>query len=371
MAIKVIQWATGPVGRSALRHIIHNPDLELVGLLVYTDEKLGLDAGAIVGLPGTGVTATTDKDAIRAMDADVVVYMPRMPFQTADMDEDVLALLRSGKNVVTPTGYWYPPLYGADYVATIEDACTAGGTSVFGAGDNPGFFFARLGTAATAACSEISSIRLTEFIDGEKMSPTMVFDIVGFGRPVEELEANTVFTDMLDHCYKEDLALNGAALGAEIDDFSQASEYATLDHDLELDIGRIPAGTCVAQRHRWAGLSRGTDVMSITNTWSVTRDIPGWEVRPNSWTVRIEGRPSLTIDVLSTTTLEPDAPPKYGDTNSTGKDAITAMTLVNAIPRVCAAPPGIVYPERGDIPVVQWTHLRGMPAPAAGSSVAT
>ena len=32
---KVVQWATGSVGRTALRRIIDHPDLQLVGLLVH------------------------------------------------------------------------------------------------------------------------------------------------------------------------------------------------------------------------------------------------------------------------------------------------------------------------------------------------
>lgn len=358
--IKVIQWATGPVGRSSLRHIINNPAYELVGVLAYSEDKNGLDAGSLVGLPDTGIKVTTDRAAIMALEADAVAYMPRMPLQTSDMDDDVLALLRSGKNVVTPAGYWYPHLYGAEYVAAITAACNEGNSSLFGAGDNPGFFFARLGTAATAACSEISSIKLIEFIDGELMSPSMVFDICLFGRPPEELQDNKTFnfTEMLDHCYEEDMALIGNQLGAQIDRFEKESKYGVLDHDLVLDMGTFKAGTVVAQRYSWKAISRGVEVMSITNTWSVTRDVPGWDIDDQHWVVRIEGRPSLTIDIHAATSFDESPLPKYLDTDTTGKDAITAMTLVNAIPRVCAHPPGIVYPDASNLPQVQWAHLR-------------
>ena len=91
---RVIQWATGSVGRESLRAILIHPELELAGVLVYSAEKCGRDAGELCGAPHVGIAATDDADAILASDADCVMYAPRH----ADVDE-VCAILRSGKNV--------------------------------------------------------------------------------------------------------------------------------------------------------------------------------------------------------------------------------------------------------------------------------
>ena len=42
---RVVQWATGPVGRHALRAVVDHPELEVVGVFVYADDKVGRDAG--------------------------------------------------------------------------------------------------------------------------------------------------------------------------------------------------------------------------------------------------------------------------------------------------------------------------------------
>lgn len=55
---KVVQWATGSVGRTTLRRIIDHPDLELVGLYTYGSEKVGVDAGTLAKRPPTGGKAT-------------------------------------------------------------------------------------------------------------------------------------------------------------------------------------------------------------------------------------------------------------------------------------------------------------------------
>lgn len=345
MALKVVQWATGPVGRSALRHIILNPAYELAGLYVHGPEKVGVDAGQLVGLPPTGIRATNDRNSIYGLAADAVVYTPRMHMVLEDMDREVLALLESGKSVVTPSGYWYPPLYGPAYVERIEAACRQGQASLFGSGENPGFFLARMATLAASGCSEIRSISLAEFVDCEHYpSATMIFDVIGFGKRPAELQGTSLIAMMLDRCFQEELSLVAHHFGVSIDSFAKESKFATLEHDIEIDVGPIKAGTVVAQSHRWSAIRNGRPILTITNTWFVQRDVPGWDLEDH-WVVTVDGRPCMHIDTHARTSLDRSANAKYADTDSGTMDAITAMSCVNAIPTVCAAAPGIVYPS--------------------------
>ncbi|MGV0802431.1 dihydrodipicolinate synthase, partial [Mycolicibacterium elephantis] len=104
MAIRVVQWATGAVGRAALAELIENPDFQLVGVLVYDPAKAGLDAGALCGLPATtGVVATTDKDAIVALGADVVIHAASKAHAVETNAEDICRLLAAGSSVITTT----------------------------------------------------------------------------------------------------------------------------------------------------------------------------------------------------------------------------------------------------------------------------
>ena len=103
MGLRVVQWATGGVGVAAIKGVLEHPDLEFVGRRVHSADKAGKDVGDIIGTEPLGVTATNSVDEILALDADAVVYAPLLP--NAD---EVAALLRSGKNVVTPVGWVYP-----------------------------------------------------------------------------------------------------------------------------------------------------------------------------------------------------------------------------------------------------------------------
>jgi len=95
--LKVIQWATGGVGKAAIECVINHPELELAGCWVYSSTKNGRDVGEILGADPLGVTASYSIDDVLALDADCVMYSPLVA-----NDDEVKAILRSGKNVVTP-----------------------------------------------------------------------------------------------------------------------------------------------------------------------------------------------------------------------------------------------------------------------------
>ena len=72
---RVVQWATGNVGKVALRRFIENPVFELA-VLVTNPDKVGRDAGELIDLAPVGVIATDDVEAIVALDADCVHFAP-------------------------------------------------------------------------------------------------------------------------------------------------------------------------------------------------------------------------------------------------------------------------------------------------------
>src|SRR5690242_8406028 len=131
MALRVIQWATGNIGTRSLREVIRDPDLDLVGLVIYDPAKDGLDAGDLCDEGRTGVVATTDRIAARAIPADCVVYMPRI----VDVD-DVLAMVEAGTNIVSTCVEFFDDgrMLPADDRARIADACARSGASIFATG---------------------------------------------------------------------------------------------------------------------------------------------------------------------------------------------------------------------------------------------
>ena len=100
MSYRVVQWGTGNVGRLALRGLLANPDLELVGLIVHDPSKAGRDAGELCGLGHVGVAATTDADAALALRPDCVAYFATGDLIGEDGDHNTGGILATGMRVL-------------------------------------------------------------------------------------------------------------------------------------------------------------------------------------------------------------------------------------------------------------------------------
>ena len=141
------------MGSVQLAEVIDNPEFELVRLFVYSPDKVGVDAGALVGQPDTGVVATNDKAEILALDADVVLHSASKAYGFDGNTDDIVALLETGKSVITVTSYAHLPTLGSDVNERIRKACDAGSSRFCPAGEHPGFMLEKLAVSLTGLFS--------------------------------------------------------------------------------------------------------------------------------------------------------------------------------------------------------------------------
>src|ERR1700739_1154871 len=159
--MRVVVWSTGGVGTVAIDAISRRPDLELVGVWVYSPEKGGKDAGELAGIEPLGVAATDDADALIALAPDAVVYAASGPERDGAAVPDYLRLLRAGINVVSTssTSLVHPPSYFApDWRDQLEAAAKAGGASFYVSGIFPGFASDQLALLMTTQSKKIRAI---------------------------------------------------------------------------------------------------------------------------------------------------------------------------------------------------------------------
>jgi hypothetical protein len=176
---KVVQWATGNIGSHSLRAVIAHPDLDLVGLYVYSEEKAGRDAGELCGVAPTGVLATRDITEILALQPDCVLYMGDR------VDVDALCqLLEAGVNVVsTRSEFHNPARLDPETRQRLEAACARGGSSLHSTGSSPGFITEALPLVLTSLQRRLDHLLIEEFADmSSRNSPELIFDLMGFGR---------------------------------------------------------------------------------------------------------------------------------------------------------------------------------------------
>ncbi|MFM8303843.1 MAG: dihydrodipicolinate reductase, partial [Actinomycetota bacterium] len=178
--IRVVQWATGNIGTRALREVVRDPGLELVGVLVYDPAKAGVDAGLLCGEDPVGVVATTEPDAVLALGADCVLYMPRV----VDVDH-LERMLEAGTDVVTTCVECFDDGRGLTDAARtrIAAACERSGASLFATGSSPGFISHMLPITLLSLQRRVDLVEIFEYANmSRRDSPHMLFEQIGFGQ---------------------------------------------------------------------------------------------------------------------------------------------------------------------------------------------
>jgi 4-hydroxy-tetrahydrodipicolinate reductase len=338
MSYRVVQWSTGNVGRPALRAIIGHPELELVGLLVHSAQKAGKDAGDLAGTDPTGVIATTDPDEVIALGADCVSYMATGDLRPDDAVSDMCRILEAGSNVVSTSvvPLIYPPAAPRRYTDRLEAACAAGGTSCFTSGIDPGFANDLIPFTLLGCCERIDSVRIMEALDyATYEQPEVLFETMGFGKPLDETPM-LLLPGVLSLAWGGTIGVLAAGLGVELEDVREVHERVPAPRTYDLGFGTIEEGTTGGLRFEVQGIVGGEPRIVVEHVTRMNEEVaPEWPRLPGQggYRISIEGSPRIQCDL----TFEGEG----GDHNDAGL-LMTAMRCLNAIPAVCAAPPGLL-----------------------------
>ena len=338
---RVVQWATGSVGASALRAIIEHPGLELVGVVVSDPAKEGRDAGDLCGVGPTGVVATRDRDAALGLAPDCVCHCPRNTQETTD---EMAAILERGINVVSSV--LLPALYpDARHVSPrstqrLAQACERGESSLFISGIDPGFATDELPVMLTSICGRVDRIRMIEIMSYEHYDDADTqFRWFGFGAPIDSDLPPYLARGRLTRYWGPTVELVAAGIGVEIDEIRETTDRLPTTEALEVDAGRIEAGTVGALRFAVQGFHAGKEVVTLEHITrlhpSVAPEWPQPMVPDGVYRIVIEGWPSYELNLFGTD--------EDGE-NYPALEAATAFRIVNRIPDVCAAEPGILDP---------------------------
>lgn len=327
---RIVQWATGTVGKGALRAVLDHPDMELVGVRVYSEAKEGIDAGTICGRPETGVLATRNVDTVLAQKPDCVIYMP----ESTDLG-DVCRILESGANIVsTRADFFNPKRMRPEVRERVEIACQRGGSSIYCSGSSPGFITEALPIVLLSLQRRLDLLMIDEFancIDG--CSDEMLVNIMGFGDTLEEFARRDIADR--DDVFEHSLYVLAEASGIQIDHFEQSAEAAVTKAPVKLHSRSIDAGTVGGQRFSTTAIRNGKPVLRFRSNWFVTTELDkDWYLRSDGWRVTVEGDTPLDITIAFPI-----------EDNPAVRQAVlpgyTAHRPVNAIAAICAAPPGI------------------------------
>ncbi|MFC4050957.1 hypothetical protein ACFOY4_14805 [Actinomadura syzygii] len=334
MSYLVGHWAAGRLGRRALRAIIEHPDLELAGVVVDGPREAGLDAAALAGTGRpTGVLATEDPAALLARRPHAVCHTAaadaRRPGRVAD---DLCRVLESGASVVSAAlpPLVHPPSADRALVRRLRAACATGGSAFLTAA--PGPVVDMLPLLLSGASQRVEAVTITEIAcHGRRDDPAL--REFGFGGPIGH-RPPALRPGAPGLAWGPVVRLIADQLAVPLDDLAEDYELCPAPEAFDGPSGRIEKGTVAGVRSRVSGLCRGRPVITVEHVARLREDIaPHWPAppfgEPGGHRVEIAGEPPWRLDLASPAV--PDA-------------LATASRLVNAIPAVADAAPGLHTP---------------------------
>jgi 4-hydroxy-tetrahydrodipicolinate reductase len=336
MSYRVIQWGTGNVGTYALRCILGHPQLRLVGVLVYGEAKAGKDAGLLCGRPPTGVKATRDVDAILGLDADCVSYTATADLRPFEAIDDICRILAAGKNVVSSSvvPLVHPKSFLPEWRQKLEAACAEGRTSFFTSGIDPGFANDFLPLALSGLAERWEEVRIQEIINYATYDqPQVLFETMGFGKPLDHVPL-LLSPGVLAFAWGGTVRLLAEGLGVTLDEIREVHERRPATAPIEIGRHTIAPGTMAALRFEVQGIVGGRPAIVVEHVTRLCDTLaPEWPAGHGSYRVLITGSPGMRCEF--------EFWDEHGD-HAVGGVVLTAGRIVNAIPAVCEASPGLL-----------------------------
>ena len=373
--LKVGVWGPGSMGTIALRGVIDHPQLQLVDVVVHSDAKSGVDAGRLCGIDPVGVMATQDPAALLAGDADVVVYAAAANLRPLEAVQDMASLLRAGKNVVSCSvvPLVFPDAVDAAFTGPLRAAALDGNASFFTTGIDTGFANDVLPLTLTGVSRVIDTVRVTEMFNYATYPDRVaVYEILGFGKP-PEFTAIAAMPGVFTFGWGPVLHQLATGLGVQIDHLDESVERVAADEPFDTPTGHIKAGTVAAMRSTLTGFVGGKPTFVVDHVTRMRDDIaPDWPQPHTSISPRdlgygaASGRGVYRVEIDGSPSIRCELELADDHDHDLGARVAGASRMVNVIPAVHAAPPGLL--SALDLPVVTGAGLvRPVPGPPPDS----
>lgn len=319
--IRVVQYGIGPIGQECIRTVLAKENtglLKLVGAIDIDPHKMGRDVAEIVGhdVP-TGVIVTGDVDSVLENGRADVVLHTTSSFLDRVMDQ-LVQCVRHGVHVVSSTEELsYPYDRHPELSVDLAGLAAEHGAVIVGTGVNPGFAMDTLALTATGVCSDVRELHVERVVDaGKRRLPLQ--KKVGAGMSVDEFEAQRE-TGTFGHIgLRESLLFVAEGLGWLLDHVGEQLEPVVADRDVSTPYLSVDRGRVAGIHHAISGYVDQTAILTLDLKIFVgaldTRDA-----------VHVVGTPPIDLIIRDGI---------FGDT-------ATVAALVNAIPLVMMARPGL------------------------------
>jgi len=326
--IRAIQYGLGPIGSAVARQVVARQGLELVGGIDIDEKKIGKDVGEVIGLERQLGFPVVERlpDLLSQSDADVALHTTSSYFDL--FKPQVIEILEAGLDVVsTAEELAFPWLAHPEDASAIDTAAKRVGKSVLGTGVNPGFLMDSLPLTLTSICLAVDHIAVTRIINASNRRGPFQAKI-GSGMAVDDFRAKMAEGRMGHVGLPESVGMIFDTLGRDV------AHYET---EVEPVIAEIPidTGYLAVEAGEVRGLKQVTRAYTDEGEFVRLTFVAALEAEDEGDTITITGEPNLEVKL-----------------KGTNGDVATVAMVINAIPRVIEAAPGLVTMR--DLPIV--TH---------------
>ena len=316
--IRVVQFGLGPIGQSCIKALLQKPGLELIGGIDIDPQKAGKDIGDICGLnKPLGIPVRDDGAAALAEWRPQVVLHTTQSF--LDRIEDQLTMIiRAGAHVVSSSEELFYPFHrDPGFCERIDTLAKQHGVAVIGTGVNPGFAMDILPLCLTGICTDVQKIIVTRVVDStQRRLPLQKKTGAGLSRQEFEEKMNT---GRFGHIGLRESALAVIdTLGWPVDEIVESVEPVIAERKMTTQFLTIEPGQVAGMRQILRVKSEGQERLVLNLEVSIGAKEP-------HDSIEIIGEPPFSMRI---------------DGGIFGRTA-TIGALINTIPKIIAAPPGL------------------------------
>ena len=316
--LSVIQYGLGPIGIETARLVTRKSGMEIVGAVDISKDLAGKDLGEVLGLDRKLGIAVTDnaKSLFAGTKADAVLHTTgsRIRKIYPELEE----IIRAGLNIVSSSEELLFPLEENTELSQRVDALAKKhGVTVLGAGVNPGFVMDALPLFMTAVCQNVRKVHVERHVDaGTRRYPLQ--RKVGAGMTQEAFREQIANKTMGHVGLLESLYLVAETLDLSLDDVHEAVEPVMAQKIVNTAYFSLKPGDVAGIKHTAEGIKNGETIISLE-----LRMFVGCE-EPHDL-VHILGTPEIRLRIEG----------------GVAGDQATAAVLVNSVPAVIGARPGL------------------------------
>ena len=317
MTIRVVVYGVGPIGQLIAR-VAFERGFDVVGAIDIDPQKVGRDLGEVIGLGKTlGIRVEGDADKVlRDTKPDIVLHSTGSFFDK--VYPQIMKAIRAGADVLSTCETLAWPWYRySDLAELVDNYARSHEVTVLGAGVNPGFVFDALPAVLSVALTRLDRITVVRSLDASKRRYSFQKKI-GLGMTTSQFTEALGRGEITAHVgFAESVLLLASIIGLRLDRVEESQEALIAERHYETQYFKVEPGQVKGVVGHGSGFIGDREVIRVE-----LRACIGCE---DFEEVRLEGEPSIT----------------WRSTGTSG-DPATAAVIVNLIPRVLGARPGLI-----------------------------